>query len=153
MTTTHVSRCEADTLRIARDLARSLEAPAAVLLYGDLGAGKTVFVRGLVAGAGGRPEDVSSPTFVLMQEYAGPRLVHHVDLYRLAGAEVDDLEPLLDEMLAGDAIVAVEWADRLPRPPEPAVRVSIADRDGDEREITVERAAPPTRSGSSALPS
>ena len=156
MTTTHVSRGEADTLRIARDLARSLEAPAAVLLYGDLGAGKTVFVRGLVAGAGGRPEDVSSPTFVLMQEYAGPRLVHHVDLYRLAGAEVDDLEPLLDEMLAGDAIVAVEWADRLPRPPEPAVRVRIADRDGNEREITVERAAPPrraTRSGSSALPS
>lgn len=156
MTTTHVSRGEADTLRIARDLARTLEAPAAVLLYGDLGAGKTVFVRGLVAGAGGRPDDVSSPTFVLMQEYAGARVVHHVDLYRLAGAEVDDLDPLLDEMLAGDAIVAVEWADRLRRPPDPAVRVRIADRDGDEREITVERAARPegpTRSGSSALPS
>ena len=155
MTTVHVSRGEADTLRIARDLARTLEAPAAVLLYGGLGAGKTVFVRGLVAGAGGRPDDVSSPTFVLMQEYAGARVVHHVDLYRLAGAEVDDLDPLLDEMLAGDAIVAVEWADRLRRPPDPAVRVRIADRDGDDREITVERAPPrgPIRSGSSALPS
>ena len=131
-------------MRIARDLAGTLdEAPAAVLLYGELGAGKTAFVRGLVEGAGGCPEDVSSPTFVLMQEYAGRRLVHHVDLYRLVGGEVADLEPLLDEMLAGDAIVAIEWADRLPSLPAPAVQVRIADRGGDDREITIERLAAP----------
>ena len=131
-------------MRIARDLARALdEAPAAVLLYGELGAGKTAFVRGLVEGAGGCPEDVSSPTFVLMQEYSGGRLVHHVDLYRLAGDEVDDLAPLLDEMLAGEAIVAIEWADRLRSLPDPAVRVRIADRGGDHREITIERLAAP----------
>ena len=139
MTTTHVSRSEEDTIRIARDLAAALEQePAAVLLYGDLGAGKTAFVRGLVEGAGGCPDDVSSPTFVLMQEYPGRRLVHHVDLYRLGGDDVADLEPLLDEMLAGDAIVAIEWADRLGTPPEPAVRVRISDRGGDDREITIE---------------
>ena len=144
MTTTRMSRSEADTMRIARDLAGTLdEAPAAVLLYGELGAGKTAFVRGLVAGAGGCPEDVSSPTFVLMQEYPGRRLVHHVDLYRLGGAEVDDLEPLLDEMLAGEAIVAIEWADRLRSLPDPAVQVRIADRGGDDREITIERPAAP----------
>ena len=131
-------------MRIARDLARALdEAPAAVLLYGELGAGKTAFVRGLVEGAGGCPEDVSSPTFVLMQEYSGRRLVHHVDLYRLAGDEVDDLAPLLDEMLAGEAIVAIEWADRLRSLPDPAVQVRIADRGGDDREITIERLAAP----------
>ena len=131
-------------MRIARDLAGTLdEAPAAVLLYGELGAGKTAFVRGLVEGAGGCPEDVSSPTFVLMQEYAGRRLVHHVDLYRLVGGEVADLEPLLDEMLAGDAIVAIEWADRLPSLPAPAVQVRIADQGGDDREITIERPAAP----------
>ena len=139
MTTTHVSRTEADTIRIARDLAAALEpAQAAVLLYGELGAGKTAFVRGLVEGAGGCPDDVSSPTFVLMQEYPGRRLVHHVDLYRLGGDEVADLEPLLEEMLAGDAIVAIEWADRLPRPPRAAVQVRIADRGGDDREIAIE---------------
>lgn len=140
MTTTEVSRSEADTLRIARELAAALEeAPAAVLLYGELGAGKTAFVRGLVEGAGGCPDDVSSPTFVLMQEYSGRRLVHHVDLYRLGGDDVADLEPLLDEMLDGEAIVAIEWADRLRSAPEPAVRVRIADRGGDQREITVEK--------------
>ena len=75
MTTTQVSRSEADTMRIARDLAGALAgARAAVLLYGELGAGKTAFVRGLVDGAGGCLEDVSSPTFVLMQEYPGRRL-------------------------------------------------------------------------------
>lgn len=139
VTTTRTSRSEADTVRIARELAAGLgPGPAAVLLYGDLGAGKTAFVRGLVEGAGGRPDEVSSPTFVLMQEYPGRRLVHHVDLYRLAGAEVGELEPLIEEMLAGDAIVAIEWADRLPHPPAPAVRVRIADRGGDDREITTE---------------
>ena len=131
-------------MRIARDLAAALDrAPAAVLLYGDLGAGKTAFVRGLVEGAGGCPDDVSSPTFVLMQEYPGRRLVHHVDLYRLGGDDVADLEPLLDEMLAGDAIVAIEWADRLRSLPEPAVGVRIADRGGDDREITVDGPARP----------
>ena len=143
MTSTHVSRSEADTMRIARDLAGTLDAPAAVLLYGELGAGKTAFVRGLVEGAGGCPDDVSSPTFVLMQEYAGRRLVHHVDLYRLAGAEVDDLEPLLDEMLAGEAVVAIEWADRLQSLPDAAVQVRIEDRGGDDRRITIERLAAP----------
>ena len=129
-------------MRIARDLAAALgRASVAVLLYGDLGAGKTAFVRGLVEGAGGCPDEVSSPTFVLMQEYAGRRLVHHVDLYRLGADDVADLEPLLDEMLAGDAIVAIEWADRLGSLPEPAVRVRIVDRDGDDREIEIEEPA------------
>ena len=142
--TTQLSRSEADTMRIARELAGTLDrAPAAVLLYGELGAGKTAFVRGLVEGAGGCPADVSSPTFVLMQEYPGRRLVHHVDLYRLDGDEVVDLEPLLDEMLTSDAIVAIEWADRLRSLPNPTVQVRIADRGGDDREITIERPVVP----------
>lgn len=126
-------------MRIARELAGSLAAaPAAVLLYGELGAGKTAFVRGLVEGAGGCPDDVSSPTFVLMQEYPGRRVVQHVDLYRLGADEAADVAPLVEEMLAGDAIVAIEWADRLPGPPEPAVRVRIVDRGGDDRDVAVE---------------
>ncbi len=136
---THQSRSEEDTHRIARDLAASLDAgaPVTILLYGDLGAGKTAFVRGLVEGAGGSPDEVSSPTFVLAQEYAGRRTVHHVDLYRLSIAETTVFEPQLLELAAGDVIVAVEWADRLPVAPEGAIQVRIDDRGGDDRTVTI----------------
>ena len=137
MSATHHSRSEDDTERIARELARRLDGGAVVLLYGELGAGKTAFVRGLVDGAGGRASDVSSPTFVLMQEYAGRCHVHHVDLYRLGPAEVADLEPQLGEMMDSDAIVAIEWADRLTRPAEGAIEVRIEDRGGNDRAIRI----------------
>ena len=135
----HESRSEEDTQRIARDLAASFEAgvPVTVLLYGELGAGKTAFVRGLVEGAGGSPDDVSSPTFVLAQEYAGPRTVHHVDLYRLNVAGTAAFEPQLLELAAGNVIVAVEWADRLPEAPPDAIQVRIDDCGGDDRTVTI----------------
>ena len=136
------SGSEADTAAIARRLAAHLPRRAAVLLYGDLGAGKTAFVRGLVAGAGGEPDDVSSPTFVLMQEYGGDRPVDHVDLYRLRGPEVDDFADELAERLARDGIVAIEWADRLTRRIEGAVHVRIDDLGGDARRIRIERPQP-----------
>lgn len=139
MTRAYRSASEAETIGIARTLAASIgDAGAAVLLYGELGAGKTAFVRGLVEGAGGSADDVTSPTFVLMQEYAGRRLVHHVDLYRLAPPDVADLEPLLAEMLAGGTVVAIEWADRLPAVPAGAIRVRIEDCGGDDRRITID---------------
>lgn len=135
----HESRSEDDTHRIARDLAASLDesVPATVLLYGELGAGKTAFVRGLVEGAGGSPDEVSSPTFVLAQEYVGRRTVHHVDLYRLSRMETAAFEPQLFELAAGDAIVAVEWADRLLTVPAGAIQVRIEDCGGDDRTVTV----------------
>lgn len=135
----HESGSEDDTHRIARDLAASLDerVPATVLLYGELGAGKTAFVRGLVDGAGGSPDEVSSPTFVLAQEYAGRRTVHHVDLYRLSGMETAAFEPQLFELAAGDAIVAVEWADRLLTVPAGAIQVRIEDCGGDDRTVTI----------------
>ena len=147
MSATRDSHSEADTIGIARDLAGRLPARAVVLLVGELGAGKTAFVRGLVEGAGGDPDQVSSPTFVLIQEYDGPRTVYHVDLYRLGAPEVDDLGPHLDELMARDGIVAIEWADRLTRPVEGAVRVRIDDRGGDDRAIGIdeEPGAPPSR--------
>ena len=92
--TTH---SEAETSAVGSDLARSLTAGSVLLLSGDLGAGKTAFVRGLAAGLGIDPDIVSSPTFTLIQEYRGGRLpLHHVDLYRLQSIEVDDLG--LDEL-------------------------------------------------------
>jgi tRNA threonylcarbamoyladenosine biosynthesis protein TsaE len=126
---------EAQTVAAARRLAGRLPPGAIVLLTGDLGAGKTAFVRGLAAGLGIDPDDVSSPTFTLIQEYVGARVLRHVDLYRLQGAEIDDLG--LDELTQDGAVVAIEWAERLSEPPAGALRVTIADLGGDDREISI----------------
>jgi len=141
--TTH---SESETAAVGRDLAASLVAGSVVLLHGDLGAGKTALVRGLAEGLGAPPEEVSSPTFTLMQEYRGGRLLLvHVDLYRLDDPrEIDDLG--LEEV--GQAsVLAIEWAEKLPRPIPGAIDVRIDHAGGDTRTISV------TRSGSSALPS
>ena len=129
------TRGEAETEALARELAGDLRGGSVVLLYGDLGAGKTAFVRGVVEGVGGNPSDVSSPTFTLVQPYAARVTVQHVDLYRLRAEEVGDLG--LDELRAPDALVVIEWADRLPVSLPDAVEVHITDRGGDERDIEV----------------
>ena len=123
-------------MSLGRDLATSLAPGSVVLLSGDLGAGKTVFVRGLAEGLGVMPSEVSSPTFTLMQEYRGGRLtLFHVDLYRLNDPrEVDELG--LDE-IAEDGLMAIEWADRHPRPPQGSVRVSIEHAGDTERRIVI----------------
>ena len=132
--TTH---SEAETSAVARQFAQSLAAGSVVLLSGDLGAGKTAFVRGLAEGLGIDPDDVSSPTFTLIQEYRGGRLpLHHVDLYRLRPIEVDDLG--LDELTLEGGVTAIEWPDRLPRVFADAVQVRIEHGDGDERVIRLD---------------
>ena len=136
MESCYSTRSEAETVRVARELVGYLRGGAIVLLFGDLGAGKTAFVRGLVEGVGGNPDDVSSPTFALVQPYAGRLTVQHVDLYRLDPHEVADLG--LDELSTPSTLVAIEWADRLPKPPHHAVCVSIEDRGDDLRDIRIE---------------
>jgi tRNA threonylcarbamoyladenosine biosynthesis protein TsaE len=105
---------EADTIAVGRELADELSAGDVVLLYGDLGAGKTAFVKGLAEGLGVAREEVSSPTFTLVQEYRGGRLtLFHVDLYRL-----DDPREILDlglDEIAADGVLAIEWAEKLDR--------------------------------------
>lgn len=125
-----------ETADVGRRLASTLSAGSVLLLIGDLGAGKTAFVRGLAEGLGVAAEEVSSPTFTLMQEYRGGRLkLIHVDLYRLNEArEIDELG--LEE-LGLDSVLAIEWAEKLPRPFADAIEVRIAHGDGDERTITI----------------
>jgi tRNA threonylcarbamoyladenosine biosynthesis protein TsaE len=132
---TATTRSEEETIALARAFAARLRPGAIVLLLGDLGAGKTTFVRGLALGLGLDGEAVSSPTFTLIQEYRGHPSLYHVDLYRLQGAEIDDLG--LEELSAGDAIVAIEWADKLVERPANAIVVRLEDRGEDTREITV----------------
>lgn len=133
---TVTTNSQEETAAIGRTLASTLAAGSVVLLIGDLGAGKTALVRGLAEGLGVPPEDVSSPTFTLMQEYRGGRVpLVHVDLYRLNnGREIDELG--LEE-LGLDAVLAIEWAEKLPRPIGDAIEVRIAHGDGDERRLTI----------------
>jgi tRNA threonylcarbamoyladenosine biosynthesis protein TsaE len=127
---------EEETSAAGERLGRSLSPGHVVLLYGELGSGKTAFVRGLARGLGAPPGEVSSPTFTLIQEYAGTTsTLFHVDLYRLEPAEVDDLG--LEELISGSGIVAIEWADRWRRRPEDAIAVTIADRGENERRIQI----------------
>jgi tRNA threonylcarbamoyladenosine biosynthesis protein TsaE len=129
--TTH---SEEETAAAGRAMAATLRGGEVVLLEGDLGAGKTAFVRGLATGLGIDPAEVTSPTFTLAQEYRGGRLpLFHVDLYRLKAIEVDDLG--LDDMALEGGVLAIEWPDRLPRAYDAAVRVDIAHGDGDTRTI------------------
>jgi tRNA threonylcarbamoyladenosine biosynthesis protein TsaE len=128
-----VTGSEAETIAAGRRLAAQLAPGTTVLLYGDLGAGKTAFVRGLAEGLGLDPAEVSSPTFTIVQEYRGPALLlQHVDLYRLTPREITDLA--LEDLLTPRTVMAIEWAERLPEPPPgPVVEVRLEHVEGGRR--------------------
>jgi tRNA threonylcarbamoyladenosine biosynthesis protein TsaE len=129
---------EEETAAAGRELAETLNAGDVVLLSGDLGAGKTAFVRGLAEGLGIDRDEVSSPTFTLIQEYRGGRLVlHHIDLYRLTPREVDDLG--LDDLIEAGGVVAIEWPDRWSRPPADAIQITLTATGESSREIVISR--------------
>lgn len=118
-----------ETIAYGRALAAELLAPKLVLLRGDLGAGKTTLVKGIAEGFQAAPaSQVTSPTFTLVHEYRSPRAVlYHIDLYRIDTER--ELETLaLDDLLAPDSILLIEWGEKFPR--------LLRDRD---IEITLER--------------
>jgi len=134
-----VTGSEAETEAVACSLAAGFQGGEVVLLSGELGAGKTAFVRGLARGVGADPETVGSPTFVLLTAYPGRLTLHHADLYRLRG-DGDELELGLEELPGPSGVLAVEWADRLGWCPwGRAFRVSLEHRGEDRRRIAVER--------------
>ena len=126
---------EEETTEVARTLAATLTPGTVLLLSGQLGAGKTAFVRGLAAGLGIDPEDVSSPTFTLVHEYRGGRLpLYHADLYRLERTAAEDLG--LEEKRVLDGVLAIEWPDRLTHDLPGALTISIEIVDETTRRIT-----------------
>lgn len=127
------SRSEEETWEIGHRLAGELAPDGVLLLSGELGAGKTVLVRGLAAGLGIDSREIQSPTYTLMREhYHGDRRLLHVDLYRLEPDEVAAAG--IDEALAGPGVKAVEWAERLPFAVPGALELTIR-RVGGAREI------------------
>ena len=131
----------AETEAVAARLAATLRGGECIALEGDLGAGKTQFVRGLVRALGANPRAVSSPTFVLLNVYEGGRLtVYHLDAYRVGGA--DDFEAIgFTELLdQPDAVVVVEWAERVgPLLPPTQIDVRIEPVGEGRRRIEISR--------------
>ena len=132
-----ITSSEDETIATGRTLAASLKAGDVVLLTGNLGAGKTVFVRGLASGLGIDPDAVSSPTFTIVHEYRGGRLtLYHADLYRLERTATEDIG--LEELGVRDGVLAVEWPDRLTHAIAGAIRVRIDDNGAESRRIQID---------------
>ncbi len=134
----YLTRSEADTRALAARFAESLRPGDCVLLRGDLGAGKSVFVRGAARALGVRGA-MPSPTFTLMIPYEGDVRVVHFDLYRLSDPE-EFYAAGLDEFVGGDAIALIEWPEMAELDPEGAIHVRISRSPlGDEaREIEID---------------
>ena len=130
------TRSESETESLAATLGESLVGGEAILLHGDLGAGKTAFVRGLARGLGLDPEEVASPTFVLLTAYPGRLTLHHADLYRLTG-KGDERELGLEELPGPRGVLAVEWAERLGDEPW-STRIVVRLHHAGEDQRTVE---------------
>jgi tRNA threonylcarbamoyladenosine biosynthesis protein TsaE len=133
------TRSVTETETVAAELARTLGPGSAIALHGNLGAGKTQFVRGLLVGLGGNPRTVSSPTYVLLNIYDTGRLpVFHLDAYRVNGPE--DFEAIgFTELLEQGGVVVVEWADRITELlPLGTLHVRIEPLDETTRRISIE---------------
>jgi tRNA threonylcarbamoyladenosine biosynthesis protein TsaE len=125
-----------ETRSLGRSLAQRLAPGDLICLFGELGAGKTTFMQGLAEGLGS-PEPATSPSFTLIHEHRGRLLLYHLDLYRLRPQDLADAG--IEDALRADAVVAVEWADRLPprlRADALDIRFEFDDTAPDTRRLT-----------------
>lgn len=103
-----------ETFELAYSIGESLTSSAVFLLHGDLGAGKTVFAKGIAAGLDIDPADVTSPTFTMVNVHEGRMRLYHLDLYRIEGAVEEIYELGLEEMISDpEGVVVIEWPERL----------------------------------------
>ena len=133
---TFISNSPAETEAMGQQFAEEIGVGSILALNGDLGSGKTVFVKGLVAGLGSRA-DVSSPTFTILHEYRGGRLpVYHFDFFRLENRE-SIVRLGLDDYFFGDGVSVIEWGDRFPELiPQRARWILFEIKSANERAIT-----------------
>ena len=129
-----ITRSAEDTMKLAEDLIKGIDNPTCIALIGPLGAGKTVFVKGIAHGLG-IDSVIQSPTFVLMRSYQGRLKLYHIDLYRI-GSEEEII--LLEEYLLRDGITVIEWADRIKGIlPDKRIDILLNIKNKEEREITI----------------
>jgi tRNA threonylcarbamoyladenosine biosynthesis protein TsaE len=136
-----VTRSAEETFDLAYRIGEAIDEQTVLLLKGDLGAGKTVFAKGVGAGLDIDPAEVSSPTFTIVNRLDGRMRLYHLDLYRIAGGADEIYDLGLEEILAEpDAVVVIEWPERLGafRIPN-AYRVMIDDLGGDERSVSIRK--------------
>ncbi|HKV38816.1 MAG TPA: tRNA (adenosine(37)-N6)-threonylcarbamoyltransferase complex ATPase subunit type 1 TsaE [Blastocatellia bacterium] len=137
-----VTHSAEETFNLAKAIAKFMSSHAAassvVLLSGELGAGKTVFTKGIAAGLGIEPVDVTSPTFTLINSHAGKMTLYHADLYRLD--RVCSIDLGLDELFEQPgSLTVIEWAERLDDPPPGAIAIGLEYLDYHDRRITAGR--------------
>jgi tRNA threonylcarbamoyladenosine biosynthesis protein TsaE len=128
-----------ETFELAYQIGESITESAVFLLEGDLGAGKTVFAKGIAAGLDIDPAEVNSPTFTIVNQHDGRMRLYHLDLYRIEGGAGELREIGLDEMLnEANGVVVIEWPERLGRvTPANAYKVTITDSGGDDRQVHI----------------
>lgn len=134
-----ITRSAEETFELAYGIGEAITKPTVFLLQGDLGAGKTVFAKGIAAGLDIDPAEVNSPTFTLVNEYKGRMRLYHLDLYRIEGG-ADELRELgLEEMLnEPNAVVLIEWPERLGTLViHGPVKVAIHELGDDERRLSL----------------
>jgi tRNA threonylcarbamoyladenosine biosynthesis protein TsaE len=138
-----VTRSAEETFELAYRIGEAVNEPAVFLLQGDLGAGKTVFAKGLGAGLEIDPAEVNSPTFTIVNRHEGRMRLYHLDLYRISGGANEVYDLGLDEILAEpEAVVVIEWPERLGDFAIPnAYRIVINDLGGDERSVSIHQEA------------
>jgi tRNA threonylcarbamoyladenosine biosynthesis protein TsaE len=133
-----VTHSAEETIERGREIGSKLKPPVLVLLFGELGAGKTTLTKGIVSGLGAAEEDqVTSPTFTLVHKYGDAATVYHVDLYRVA--DFHDLESLgLEDFFTEQAIVIVEWPEKFSlRADWPVVRIQLEHLGEEARRISI----------------
>jgi tRNA threonylcarbamoyladenosine biosynthesis protein TsaE len=133
---TFITQSSRETRALGREIGRSLKPGAIILLYGELGSGKTVFTKGLCRGLGVK-ETVTSPSFVLVTEYRGRLPVTHIDLYRLDGRAAGQMP--IEEYFNEHGLTVIEWAERLSfLPRAKGLKISIKILKKNSRELRIE---------------
>lgn len=133
----YITNSEAETEALGEGFAKKLPDGSVVAFYGELGSGKTAFVRGMARGMG-IDAPVTSPTFTIVNEYIGPRSLFHFDMYRLGGAE-ELFDIGWEDYLGRNGVCAVEWSENVADAFEGDEYIVSFRKTGDEsREITIE---------------